>query len=193
MMEFFRNVAIFFVSILFDLYIFVVMLRLLLQWCRANYYNPVAQFTVALTNPIVKPLRRILPAFHNIDLSLILLLVVLEFVKLLIILLLLKQLPNIGLALVWTCLLLINKLLNFYFFAIIVRVILSWFLHHFQTNPITKILFVLTEPILYPARRLLPPISGLDLSPLLVIIGLKVISMFIVFLLATLGAPVLLT
>jgi YggT family protein len=193
MIEFFRNVAIFFVSILFDLYIFIVMLRLLLQWCGANYYNPIAQFTVSLTNPIVKPLRRILPAIHNIDLSLILLLVVLEFIKLLIILLLLKQLPNIGLVLVWTCLLLINKLLNFYFFAIIGRVILSWVLHHFQANPITKILFVLTEPILRPARRLLPPISGFDLSPLLVIIGLKVISMFIVFLLATLGAPVLLT
>jgi len=84
----FENAGLFLVETLFDLYILIVMLRVILQWLGAHFNNPVIQFILKLTNPVVTPLRRILPPFKGLDLASLLVLIILEFIKLYLIILL---------------------------------------------------------------------------------------------------------
>src|SRR3569832_332628 len=79
--QYFAASAVFLIQTLFGLYILAVMLRLLLQWVRADIYNPISQFHVKVTNPPQRPLRRVLPGWGGIDLASVLLLIVLEMIE----------------------------------------------------------------------------------------------------------------
>lgn len=170
------NAATFLIQTLFGLYILIVMLRFLLQWVRADFYNPVSQFIVKTTQPVLAPLRRLIPGFAGVDLAAVVLMFALKFVELWMVTGLLGMSPQIaGLAMLSVADLL-SLLINVFIFAILIQVVISW-VNPGMYNPITGLLHSLNEPLLAPARRLIPPISGLDLSPIAVIIFLQLISM----------------
>jgi len=169
----------FVISTLFQLYITVVMVRFLLQWVRADFYNPLSQFVVKVTNPLLRPLRRIIPGWGGLDIAALLLMLVLQLLSLTLILLLRGHGVPLGVLIPWSLAELVGLAFNVYIFAIIAQAILSW-INPGHYNPVSSILYSLTEPLLRPARRLLPPISGIDLSPLLVLLALQVAKMLIV-------------
>ena len=170
------NAATFLIETLFGLYILIVMLRFLLQWVRADFYNPVSQFIVKATQPVLAPLRRIIPGVAGVDFAAVVLMFALKFLELWLVMGLLGITPHIaGLAMLCIAELL-GLLINVFVFAILIQVIISW-VNPGMYNPVMGLLHSLNEPLLAPARRMIPPISGLDLSPIAVIIFLQLISM----------------
>lgn len=179
----------FLLTTLFQLYIAVVLLRFLLQTTRADFYNPLSQFVVKVTTPLLRPIRRIVPGIGGWDLSSLLLAYLLTIVQIVLVGTHLSQFQAPGLldgqllsplAIAMLALLdMVMLLLGIYMFAIIIQAISSW-INPAGYNPVLALLHSLTEPLLRPARRLLPPISGIDLSPLLVLLALQVVKMLVV-------------
>lgn len=160
------------VGTLLDLYITAVMLRLLLQWVRADFYNPVCQFLVSVTNPLLLPLRRVIPSIGRIDTAAIVLMLALEILGVWIV----SRIASSPLALTQVFLFSITKLLATllmtYFFLIIAAVILSWVGGRLR-HPVIPLVYQLTEPVMRPIRKVIPPIAGIDLSPVFALIGIR--------------------
>jgi len=170
---------IFLIQMAFGFYILVVMLRLLLQVVRADFRNPISQFVVKLTTPILRPMRRVIPAVARYDTASLVLAWALKAVELTIIGGLLGAGANLFAALIWALPALVSLTIHIFLFAVLIVVILSW-IGPRGYSPATVILDNLTSPLLEPARRILPPIGGLDLSPLLVMVGLYLLEMLVV-------------
>jgi YggT family protein len=168
----------FLISTLFSLYILAVMLRFLLGMVRADFYNPISQFLVKITNPLLIPLRKIIPGAGKIDVAAIILMVILQLIMLAIIVALRGVTPPLLTLLVTAIGQLVILAINVFLFAIIVQVIISW-INPGSYNPVNGLLNSLTAPVMRPIQRLLPPMSGIDLSPLFALIGLQVLKMLI--------------
>lgn len=178
--DYFINPLVFIINTLFNFYILVLMLRLILQWVRANFYNPVAKFLVTITQPLLHPLRRSLPPIGNLDTASIVLLLALTIVKLTIVSSLISSTLSLPLLLLASMGDLIGLVFEVFKISIIIQAILSWVAPAPAAyNPITTLLYSLNEPLLRPARNVIPLMGGLDLSPLVVLLGLQVVSMFI--------------
>lgn len=173
------NAATFLIETLIGLYILIVMLRFLLQWARADFYNPVSQFIVKATQPPLAPLRKIIPGFAGLDLAAVTFMFVLKFIELWLITVLLGFAPQFGGLAMLSIAELLGLAINVYLFSILIQVIISW-VNPGMYNPVMGLLHSLNEPLLAPARRMIPPISGLDLSPIAVIILLQLASMLAV-------------
>jgi YggT family protein len=178
----------FLLTTLFELYIAVILLRFLLQWTRADFYNPLSQFVVKVTNPLVRPLRRIVPGLGGLDMASLVLAFVVSLVQLSLVgthmshynipgLLDGQSLNPLAIVL-FSALDLFAITVSIFTIAIIVQAISSW-INPGQYNPMLGVLYSLTEPLLRPARKLLPPISGFDLSPLLVLLALQTLKMLV--------------
>lgn len=169
---YFNHAGQFLIQLVFGSYILAVLLRFLLQWARADFYNPLVQVLVKLTNPPLLPLRRYIPGYRGLDMAAVVLMLLLQLLELLLIAWLFGQPVTVSGLLVRGLAELLDLLLTVLLWAVIIQAILSWFNPDVR-QPVVRLLNQLTEPVLRPARRLLPPISGLDLSPLLVIIVLQ--------------------
>lgn len=173
-----NNASLFLVNTLFSLYAYVLILRIMLQATRADFYNPLAQFIWKVSNPPIQLLRQVIPRYRQIDLPAVVLLISVVLLNMLIDLAILDVSAGIvsflAITLMKTCVLVINLLT----FCILVQAIMSWFGASMH-SPATSLLFNINEPLLRPARRLIPPIGGLDLSPLVVILLLQVINRLI--------------
>jgi YggT family protein len=170
-----QNSLIFVVKTLSDLYLLTFLLRFIMQWTRADFYNPFAQFIVRITNPLVVPARRIVPSAGGVDVPTLVVLVLLEGLATWVLLRIANAaVPPAGFAML-VFLRLVRLTLSFYTVAIIVHVVLSW-IGQARYNPIGSVLSDLVEPVLRPVRRILPPIGGLDLSPLLVLVLIQAIT-----------------
>jgi YggT family protein len=184
MTTFFTEAAALIIEVFFGLYILAVLLRFLFQLVRADFYNPISQFLVALTNPLLKPLRRVIPGMYGIDVASLVLLIALKGLEVFLIFSLggyaLEPLPVIIAAVVD----LLRLTINIFFYAILLRVILSWFMPYgMRQNPAGDLLVSLTEPLMRPARRLIPPVGGLDLSPIVVLVALQLLQLALAHLL----------
>ena len=173
------NAATFLIETLFGLYILLVMLRFLLQWTRADFYNPVSQFIVKATQPPLARLRKIIPGFGGLDLAAVVFMFVLKLIELWLITGLLGIAPQVGGLAMLSAAELLGLLINVFIFSILIQVIISW-VNPGMYNPVMGLLHSINEPLLAPARRAIPPISGLDLSPIAVIICLQLVSMLAV-------------
>ena len=159
----------FIVKTLAQLYLLLLVLRFWLPLLRADFRNPVAQGILRFTSPLILPLRRILPSVGRLDTATVLVAFVIQFLALLVLLALVNR-PIHPLPVAVTAVAeLVILSLNLFFFAILIRIVLSWVAPH-NYNPITALLTTLTEPILAPFRRLVPAIGGLDISPVFAII-----------------------
>ena len=185
------NALQFLIGILVDLYALVLVLRFMLQATHADYYNPVAQFVVQVTGPVLRPLRRILPATGRYDVAAAIALLVVMVIKLLLYRAI--SIPTtiiagyaVGIEHIWLGGLAwlavvdaITLVINVWFFAVLIRAILSW-ISPGGYNPIAEVLDRITDPLLRPVRRMIPLVGGIDLSPLVVLIGLQVLKMLLV-------------
>ena len=124
-------------------------------------------------------MRRLIPGYAGMDLSALVLAWLVKTLELFILALLLTPGANPLGALFWALPELLNLTINIFIFTVFVRVILSW-INPDPYNPVAGVLYSLTEPIMRPARRLLPPIGGMDLSPILVTIGLILLQMLLI-------------
>ena len=172
------NAATFLIQTLFGLYILIVMLRFLLQWARADFYNPVSQFIVKATQPPLAPLRRIIPGLGGLDMAALLFMFVLKFVELWLVVELDGRSAPIGALAVLSVAGLLGLAIRVFMFSILIQVVISW-VNPGMYNPLMGLLHSLTEPLLAPARRVIPPISGLDFSPFVVIICLYLATMLV--------------
>lgn len=187
----------FLVGMVFNLYAMLLAVRFIMQLFRADYYNPLAQFVVKVTDPVLRPVRKIVPSIKTYDTSSLLL----AFVVLLLKLVLLKLLqtdilpiagkPVYSHSLSYGALFMvaivdvIHLLFNVFIFAMFIQAILSWFPNP-QTDSIRNLLSGLTEPILRPIRKRVPPIGGLDLS---ILIGIVVLFFLQILVTGSLLAP----
>ncbi|MBU3825772.1 MAG: YggT family protein [Candidatus Oceanisphaera merdipullorum] len=168
------NTAYYLINTLCDLYLMVVLLRIWLQLVRADFYNPVSQFVLKITNPVLTPLRRFIPGFFGIDIAALLLAFLIVALKLT---LLNALLSETSLGFYWLLLILltvVKKAGTLLFWILITRALLSWVSQ--GNNPIEYLMFQLTEPVLKPIRRIVPAIGGLDLSMLVFFILLQVLN-----------------
>ncbi len=172
------NPVVFLIDTLFGLYILAVMLRFLLQWVRADFYNPVSQFIVKITNPPLRFLRKLIPGLGGFDLASVVLMVALQILATWSIASVANYHYSIPGLLIIAVAELTSLLFYIYIFSILIQVILSW-VNPGTYNPVVSILYNLNEPLLAPARRLIPPIGGLDLSPMVVIILIYLLRMLI--------------
>ena len=164
------------VQTLLSLYLLTMLLRFVLQLVRADFYNPICQFLVKVTNPLVIPLRRVLPGFGGLDMASLLLALLLQLAGIVALLLINGLgLPNILLLLLWSVIGLLGLLVNIYFFALLAMIILSWVAPG-SNHPAIYLLHQITEPVMAPFRKALPSMGGMDFSPILVFILINVIQ-----------------
>lgn len=170
------NAMNFLVTTFFDLYIMLVLLRIWLQWARTDFYNPFSQFVVKATQPIVAPLRRIIPSIGNIDLATILFAYVLCCTKFILLQFMdtgVLPSPN-GAFLLIGLIAMLKAAGGLLFWVLILRAILSWVSQ--GNNPMELVMTQLTEPLLAPIRKVLPAMGGLDLSVLFLFIALQFLN-----------------
>jgi YggT family protein len=171
-----NEIFIYLVYVFFGLYLLLMLLRFLLQLVRADFYNPISQMLVKLTNPLVIPVRRVLPGYGSIDVASLLLALVLQMLMLSLLVLLQTGALLTPIPLLLASLLGIAAyLVKIYFFALLAMIILSWVAPG-GNNPALFLLYQITEPVMAPFRKILPSMGGLDLSPILVFILINVIQ-----------------
>jgi YggT family protein len=166
--------AIFFiVETLLSLLLFVFLLRLLMQWSRADFRNPISQAVVRLTNPLVMPLRRVLPPVRRVDTASVVSVVIVALFDVAILYWLRGfEVPPLAFWLRGAAIEIVRTTLWTYFYAIFLYALLS-LIAPGGYSPVQSLLTSLCEPVLRPVRRLIPPIGGLDLSPLWVCIAIQ--------------------
>lgn len=184
-----NDILIYLIQTILSLFLIAVMLRFILQLVRADFYNPISQFLVKLTNPVVIPLRRVIPGLGGLDFASILLAIVIQLIALAAVIALGGgQMPSIGLMLVWSVLGIAGLLVNIYFFALLAMIIVSWVAPGSQ-NPALYLLHQITEPVMAPVRKLLPAMGGMDFSPIILFILIGVIQRALGHLAAGVGLP----
>ncbi|GAA0348003.1 YggT family protein [Morganella psychrotolerans] len=158
----------FIVTTFLHVYATILLLRVWMQWVRADFYNPFAQFVVKATQPVVRPLRRILPSVGPIDTASVVVAYIAILLKTLFPWLLMGMQGQLG------ALMLLLALFNLIYLAgmtvfwvILGRALLSWFSQ--GRNPVDYVLMQLTEPLMAPFRRIIPPMGGIDFSAMIVI------------------------
>lgn len=166
---------IFLVKTLSELYLLTFLLRFILQWVRADFYNPFTQFIVKVTDPLVVPARRLIPRTGKQDIPTLVVLVALQVVATWLILSIANASVPIDQFLLFVVLRLVNLALWLYTITIIGYVILSW-IAQAHYSPIAMILGQIVGPVLRPVRRFMPTVGGLDLSPLVVLILIQTLT-----------------
>ena len=187
---YFSNAGVFLIDAVFGLYVSAVLLRLLFQIVRADFYNPLCQAIVTVTNPVLRPLRRYIPALFSIDTSSVLLILALQLLNTYLVALMVGIAPKLGGLLVVAIAEIANKTVWIFMGAVIVQIVLSWVAPG-GYNPVIGVIKALSEPLLRPARRLLPPLGGLDFSAMVVVIGLNLLLMLAVAPLRDIGYSLL--
>lgn len=176
--SYFTDPIILIIEALSSLYILAVLMRFLLQWCGADFYNPISQFLVKATQPPLRLLRRYVPPIGKIDTSSLILMLGLQMLANFLIGLLQGATLGIGALTLIAIMELINLLFNVFIFAIIARALLSW-LNPGRFDAASSVLYSLTEPLLNIFRRIIPDLGGIDLSPLAALLFLQVARMII--------------
>ena len=169
---------IFLIDTLASLYILAILLRFLLQWTNANFYNPISQFLVKITHPPLKILRRFIPSIGKIDTSSLVLALILQMLADFVILFLKGGMISFAGLVILSFSQLLALIINIFVFSIFIRALLSWF-NQGDFGAASDLLSHLTEPVLTLCRRLVPDIGGMDLSPLIALIGLQIVKMMV--------------
>jgi len=175
-----QNALTFIVKTLLDLYIITFILRFILQWLRADFRNPITQFIVRLTNPLVIPARRLIPSIRGIDTATIVVIMLLELaVTIVLINLTCMNSPQFIQIFGVMALRLAYMMLRIYLFVIFIYVLMSWISPGGSFNPAANLLANIVEPVLRPFRRLIPSIAGIDLSALFALITIQALTMLL--------------
>jgi len=174
----FNQAMMFLVETVIQIYLVALLIRLLLEMSRADFYNPAVQFLVQITNPVIAPLAKVLPRSSKFNIAGFVALYLIQLLSLLALVGLSGQSADIGMLMLLSVMRLLRLLLTTYFMLIIISVILSWVGQGFR-HPIIPLIYQLVDPVLMPIRRVLPNMGGLDLSPLVAIIGIQFLMIWL--------------
>jgi len=174
-----NDAAIFVIQTLGSLYLLIVLLRFILQLVRANFYNPLCQFAVKATQPLLKPLRRVIPSMFGLDMSSLVLALVVQMALFAVILLLSGYSVDVLFLAPWALIGIFALFLKILFWAMIISVILSWVAPG-SHNPGAELVQQITEPVLAPFRRIIPNLGGLDISPIFAFIALQLLQSWLI-------------
>ena len=178
-MDSMTEVGIYLIQALSSLYLLIVLLRFLLQLCKANFYNPVSQFIVKATQVPLGPIRKIIPPVNNIDFASLLAALAIQLAAMELTLLVAGGgLIPLTTALVWALIGIASMLLNIFFYGLFAAIIVSWILpqsHH----PAIALIWQLMEPVMTPFRKMLPNMGGIDLSPIFMFLLINVLRIVI--------------
>ena len=173
------DAVVFIIDALARLYLLVLLLRLFLPWVRADFHNPLAQAILKLTSPLVIPVRRVLPPIGRIDTATVVVAFGIQYLTTFVIALIQGVRPKIVQLVVTSCIELALLTLNLFFWLIIIRIVVSW-VSSGGYNPAVAMIGALTEPLLRPFRRLIPPIGGFDISPVFALIALGALMRLVI-------------
>ncbi|AZF50175.1 YggT family protein [Pseudomonas sp. R2-7-07] len=174
-----NDAAIFIIQTLGSLYLLIVLMRFILQLVRANFYNPLCQFVVKATQPLLKPLRRVIPSLFGLDMSSLVLALLLQILLFVVILMLNGYQAFTVLLLPWALIGIFSLFLKIIFWSMIISVILSWVAPG-SRSPGAELVYQITEPVLAPFRRLVPNLGGLDISPIFAFIAIQLIQSWVI-------------
>jgi YggT family protein len=176
-----NTAAIYVLQTLGSLYLLIVLLRFILQLVRADFYNPLSQFIVNATQPLLKPLRKLIPSIAGLDSASLVLAILIQLLVMAVTLILMGY--GVGgfllQLLVWAVIGVTSLFLKVFYFALIASVILSWVAQG-SYSPAVLLINQICEPLLAPFRRILPNMGGLDLSPIFAFIALNLVDMLVV-------------
>jgi YggT family protein len=177
--------TIFVIQTLISLYLTIVLLRFVLQLVKANFYNPLSQFTVKATQPLLKPIRRLVPSLMGMDTSSLLLAIVIQALLMAFVMMMtygtILDFPHL---LIWAILGIVSLLLKIFWVAMIIMVIVSWIAPGTH-NPAAELAWQISEPILAPFRKIIPNLGGLDISPIFAFLAIQVLQSYAMPSLAT--------
>jgi YggT family protein len=179
-----QNALLFTISTVFNMYIAIVIIRFLLQLVRADFYNPIAQLIVKATNPLLVPLRKIIPGYAKIDFASVVLALTLQITQIYLTLAIKgfgidATATSIGGLFIWSFGELVDLLLTIWFFATFIQVIGSWLAPQQYNNPALMLVDKITAPLFKPIHKVLPNFGGIDLSPIVVIFLISLARMLI--------------
>ena len=164
---------------LLGIYLLAVILRFLLQVARADFYNPISQSLVKITDPAVRVFRTFIPGYRGIDFSSLILALVIQAVAISgLIILYGGSITSIGFVITWAFVGVIHFIIMIYYYAIIASIIMSivmMFSGNMNPHPFLRLIWQLTEPVMSPVRKVIPPMGGLDFSPIFIFIGIGLI------------------
>lgn len=175
-----NTAAVYILQTIGGLYLLIVLLRFILQLVRANFYNPLCQFIVRATQPLLQPLRRLIPSIGGLDTASLVLAIIVQLVLMALTLMLLGYgVDNPVQLLIWSIIGITALFIKVFFFVLIISVILSWVAPGTH-NPAAELINQICEPLLAPIRRFMPNLGGLDLSPIVAFLLLNLIDMLVV-------------
>ena len=171
-----NEISLYLIQTATGIYLLIMLLRFILQLALADFYNPISQFLVRATNPLVLPLRRLLPARGRFDPASLILAILIQWLGIIALLWMSgAALPAISLMLAWSVVGVLGLLVKIYFFALLGMIILSWIAPG-ASNPAVYLMYQITEPVMAPFRSVLPAMGGLDFSPILVFILINIVQ-----------------
>lgn len=167
------------VKTLGNLYLFIVLLRLVLQLTRADFYNPISQGVVKATSPFLKPLRKVIPSIGRVDTSSVVLALAVQALILFFVMMIVGYQLTPAHYVIYTVAGVAFHLLDLYFWAMLISVILSW-VAPASSHPGALLVMQICEPLYRLCRRVIPPLGGFDLSPIFIFLGISVLKQFMV-------------
>lgn len=168
---------IFVVQTLVSLYLVIVLLRFVLQLVKADFYNPLSQFAVRATQPLLKPLRRVIPSIGGLDTSSLLLSVAIQALLMAFVMMFVLYSYSPLQLVIWAIIGVTSLFLKIFWVAMIVMVIVSWVAPN-SHNPAAELAYQISEPVLAPFRKLIPNLGGLDISPIFAFLAIQVVQSY---------------
>lgn len=180
-MPYIQNASSYLIEVIFNLALYTVLFRFWMQWVRADFRNEIGQFIITATNPAIVPLRRLIPSIGVIDTATVLLAIAVALFKTVALLLIANALGSYSVLKILSLAIatVLDSSIYVFIIAIFVGIIASWVAPH-SYHPILSIARSISEPMLAPARNLLPPMGGIDFSAMLVLVFLRVTQMLVI-------------
>ena len=165
------------------LYLLFVVARFLLQLAKADFYNPISQAVFRATDPVVRIFRSFIPGYKGLDFSSLILAFIVQFIAISVTILLYGgAIPSVGFIITWSFIGVLNFIILFYYYALIASIVMSFvmmFSGNMNPHPMLLLVWQITEPIMAPFRRVIPPMGGLDFSPIFIFLIIGLIRNFI--------------
>ncbi len=175
----FADAGVFLIQTIAGIYFFLVLLRFLMQVSRADFYNPICQGVIKVTDPPIQPLKKVLPTVRGVDFATLTVAFIVQLLAICLVMLIKAGYIFHPAFIAWATLSMFSTILDIYFFALIILVIASWVAPG-TNHPALSLVYQITEPICAPARKLLPPMGGLDFSIIMVFIAITLIDTYLV-------------
>ena len=184
------DIAVTIASPLFSLALFLIAMRFLAQLCGVSPYNPISIGLRSITDPIVAPINRLVPAGKRLNIGAVIALIVCQVIYIAVMLALISRFDafNVLQSLIWSTLGAAGLLINIVFYSVLAMIVVS-FLAPQSNHPAVEFVWQLTEPVMAPLRNFIPSMGGLDFSPIVLFIGINVIRVSLGHMAVAVGMP----